>query len=320
MKLACIAFTEDGLRIAEKIKLNQADDVDIYDKHCYKAQLDNIFGSNNGIVFIGATGIAVRLCAPYLVHKTIDPAIVVVDDLGRFSISLVSGHLGGANELAKKLSEILECQAVITTATDGRNIEAIDMFAQNNDLYIESMEDAKKITAFMLEGRKIKLESELSLELNYQNLTHNDYDGIVFVSSELNITSDKPFCILRPKNINIGMGCRRGKHRDEILKAIEEVVAENNISMNSIKTIATVDVKSDEVGIIEACKKLGCTMTIFTREEISKVQDQYPASEFVHANIGVTSVCEPCAALAGGKMIVSRTVNNGITIAVAKER
>jgi cobalt-precorrin 5A hydrolase len=320
MNLACIAFTAEGLVIAGRIKQSQDDAVEIFDKHSYKEQLDYIFNNYQGIVFIGAVGIAVRLSAPYLVHKTLDPAIVVIDDLGRYAISLVSGHLGGANELAQRLSEILSCQAVITTASEGRNIEAIDMFAKNNGLTIESMEGAKKITAMMLEGKKIKLESELKLDLNYNNLSEFDYEGVVFVSSELYLRSEKPYCILRPKNINVGLGCRRGKHRDEILKAIEEVFNSNKLSLNSIKTIATVDIKSDEEGIIEACKELGCKMTIFTREEISKVQHQFAASDFVKSNVGVTSVCEPCAILAGGEMIASKTVKNGITIAIAKER
>jgi cobalt-precorrin 5A hydrolase len=320
MKLACIAFTGSGMKIAERIKLSQEFVTDIFDKHSYKEQLENIFNSYKGILFIGSTGIAVRLNAPYLVHKTLDPAIVVVDDLGRFSISLVSGHLGGANDLAQRIAQILQCQPVITTASDARNIEAIDMFAKNNGLYIESMEAAKKLTAMMLEGKKIKLDTTQKLAFNYRVLSDHDYDGVLYVSSELNLTNDKPFCVLRPKNINIGIGCRRGKHRDEILKAIEEIFALNNISLNSIKTIASVDVKSDEEGIIEACKSLGCTMTIFTREEISKVQEKFAASDFVKSNIGVTSVCEPCAHLAGGDIIVSKAVMNGITIAVAKER
>ncbi|OGO78203.1 MAG: hypothetical protein A2Y23_05955 [Clostridiales bacterium GWB2_37_7] len=320
MKLACVVFSAEGLKIAEKLKLSQAFIVEIFEKHSYKEQLDNIFSNYKGIVFIGAVGIAVRLSAPYLIHKAIDPAIVVVDDLGRFSISLISGHLGGANDLTQSLAEILKCQPVITTASDGRNIEAIDIFAKNNGLYIESMEAAKRLTSMMLEGRKIKLESERKLKLDYPFLTDSDYDGVIIVSSQLNLTSDKPTCILRPKNINVGVGCRRGKQRDEILKAIEDVFALNNISLNSLKAIATVDVKSDEAGIIEACNKLGCSLKIYSREQISKVQDQFASSDFVKSKIGVSSVCEPCAALAGGEMIVSKTANNGITIAVAKER
>ncbi|MDF2533746.1 MAG: cbiG [Clostridia bacterium] len=319
MKLACIAFTDDGLNIAEQIRRSQCFEADIFDKLCYKERLQDIFNMYKGIVFIGSTGIAVRLCAPFLVHKTIDPAVVVVDDLGRFSISLVSGHLGGANALALSISEVLQCQPVITTASDGRNIEAIDMFAKNNQLFIESLDAAKKLTALMIEGKPIKLESELKHELKYSNLSDVNYEGVVFVSSKHNISSPKPYCVLRPKNINIGIGCRRGKSKDEILKAIKEVFTNNNICLRSINKIATVDVKSDEVGIIEVCEELECKMVIFNREEISKVEDKFSASDFVKSSIGVTSVCEPCAYLAGGEIIVPRTVKNGITIAISKE-
>jgi cobalt-precorrin 5A hydrolase len=319
MKLACIVFTEDGMKIAERIKLSHCYEVDIFDKHSYKKHLQELFSKYKGIVFIGSTGIAVRLCAPFLINKTIDPAVVVIDDLCRFSISLVSGHLGGANQLAQKLSELLQCQPVITTASDGRNIEAVDMFALNNGLYIENIEAAKKITAFMIEGRPIKLESEVDLELKYHNLSDCNYDGVIFVSSKQEISSSKPYCVLNPKNINIGIGCRRGKSKDEIINAIKSVFSDNNLSLRSIAKIATVDVKSDEAGIIEACKELECTMVIFNRDEIRKIEDQFAASGFVKSTIGVSSVCEPCATLAGGEMIVSKTVMNGITIAISKE-
>lgn len=317
MRLACIAFTEEGLKIAEIMR--QSFEVDIYDKYNYKEQLDNIFSNYKGIVFISSTGIAVRLCAPYINHKTVDPAVIVIDDLGRYCISLLSGHLGGANQLTQELAGKLNCQAIITTASDGRNIDAIDMFAKKNQLYIESMEDAKKITAMMLEDKKIKVESECKVGLRYHNLVDEDYDGVVFLTSRNTLTSEKPYVVLRPKNLNIGLGCRRGKTRDEIIQAIQEVFTENNLSIKSIKSIATVDVKKDEQGIHEACQYFGCSIQIYGREEISRVQENFSASDFVKSSIGVSAVCEPCAYLAGGEIIVSKTAKNGITIAVAKE-
>ncbi|MDF2519820.1 MAG: cbiG [Clostridia bacterium] len=320
MKLACIAFTHEGMLIAERIKEWQGFEVDVFGKDSYKQHLGRIFKAYKGVVFIGSTGIAVRLCAPYLVHKTIDPAVVVIDDLGRYCISLVSGHLGGANSLACRLSDLLGCQPIITTASDGRNIEAVDIFAMRNDLYIENLEDAKKITAFMVAGKRVKLDSEQPIELNYHNLADADYDGVIFVSTRENVSSCKPYCILRPKNIYVGIGCRRGKHKDEILKAIREVFKVNNLCLSCIKALATVDVKRDEEGIIEACKELECKMLVIGREEIGRVEDQFSPSRFVKSAIGVSSVCEPCAYLAGGEIIVSKTAINGITIAVSKER
>lgn len=319
MKLACIAFTSSGLGLADKIKGYDGFEVDVFGKGSYKEQLESIFSNYKYIVFISSAGIAVRLSAPFLRHKSVDPAIVVVDDLGRFSISLLSGHLGGANELALKLSEILGCQPVITTASDGRDIEAVDMFAKANGLFIESLEAAKEITAMMLEGRRIKLESEARLQLGYDNISEADYEAAVIVSSKLGIYSEKPCCILRPKSLNIGIGCRRGKTKDEILEAIKRVFEINDLSYRCIKALATVDVKSDETGIIEACRELGCSMTVYDRSEIAKVQNLFQRSKFVEAKIGISSVCEPCAYLLGGRLIVPKTIINGITIAVSKE-
>jgi cobalt-precorrin 5A hydrolase len=319
MKLACIAFTSSGLEIADRIKENACLEVDIFDKHSYKEKLDSIFSQYRYIVFISSAGIAVRLSAPFLVHKAVDPAIVVVDDLGRYSISLVSGHLGGANELALKVSEMLGCQPIITTASDGRAIEAIDMFAKINGLFIESLEDAKKITAMMVENKSIKLESEVELQLGYDNLSDTDFDAVVIVSSRQRVSSEMPYCILRPRNIHIGIGCRRGKAKEEILKAIAEVFDRYDISMRSIKAVGTVDIKSDEIGIIKACKELGCSMVVFDRESIGKVEHLFISSDFVKSTIGVSSVCEPCAHLLGGSLIVPKTSINGITIAVSKE-
>ena len=144
----------------------------------------------------------------------------MVDDLGRYSISLLSGHIGGANELAENIANCLKCQAIITTASDGRGIEAVDMFAKRNNLFIESLEDAKKITSMMIDGEDIKLQSEIKAKIGYNNIVDNDEAGAIFVSSKLNINYDKPSCILRPKNITVGLGCRRGKTVDEIISAL----------------------------------------------------------------------------------------------------
>lgn len=319
MKLACITFTVSGHMLAEKLKDSGCFEVDIFDKYSYKAQLESIFDRYRYILFISSTGIAVRLSASFLVHKAVDPAIVVVDDLGRFSISLVSGHLGGANGLALKLSEILECQPVVTTATDGRAIEAIDVFAKTNGLLIESLEDAKIITAMMLENKAIMVESEVKLQPGYSNISDTDYEAVVFVSSRQRVFSEKPFCILRPRNINVGIGCKRGKYKEEILKAINEVFDSHGISIKSIKAIGTIDIKADETGIIDACKALDCSMRVFDRETIGKVEKEFTPSAFVKFITGVSSVCEPCAHLLGGRLIISKTIVNGITIAVSKE-
>ena len=319
MRLCCITFTQEGLHIAERIKKSRQHEADIFFKDNYKNHLKELFDTYEGVVFIASTGIAVRLSAPFLSDKKTDPAIVVIDDLGRYCISLVSGHLGGANRLSLELSELLECQPVITTASDGRGIEAVDLFAKRNDLYIESMEEAKKLTAMMIEGKRIRLESELEIKPVYSNLVEDEAEGILFVTSRQSAGSDLPHCILRPKNIHIGLGCRRGKSGEEILKAIQQVCGNRDISQRSIKSIATVDVKGDEAGIHVAAQALGCPVQVFDRGELAKVEQLFDGSSFVKTQIGVGSVCEPCAYLAGGSLLFPKTVISGITIAVSRE-
>ncbi|MBU3143723.1 cobalt-precorrin 5A hydrolase [Clostridium sp. CF012] len=318
MKIACIAFTRSGEAIAERIKYCSDYEVHMYSKENYKINLNNIFKDYDGIVFISSTGVAIRISAPFIKSKQVDPAIVVVDDLGRYSISLLSGHIGGANELADSIAECLKCQAIITTASDGRGIEAVDMFAKGNNLFIESFDDAKKITSMMINGEAIKLESEIEAKIGYTNIVKNHEAGAIFICSKLDINYDKPSCILRPKNITVGVGCRRGKTMDEIIPAIMRVFIDNDLSINSIKQIATVDVKQDEKGIIDACQYLNCEMVVISREAIKVVQDKFNKSAFVEDIIGVSSVCEPCAFIAGGEIIVGKTAINGITIAISK--
>lgn len=338
MKLACISFTSSGREISRKLKNESSHIIVEINKETFQEKVSNhmkeIFNNYDGIIFISSTGIALRLIAPYIECKTKDPAVIVVDDMGKYTISLLSGHIGGANELTLEVSKILGNQAIITTASDNRGIDAIDTFAKRYNLEIESMDDAKKLTSLMVEGKKIKLVSDIDVKLNYDNVIKNIifsqverplYDGAIIISSieDINDLIDeqdkcKPICILRPKNLNIGIGCRRGKSKEEILNAIKEVFEENNLSLKSISKIGTIDVKEDEEGIIETSKEFNCPMIIFTKEDIESIQQKFNESQFVKSKVGVTSVCEPCAYLLGSEMIVNKKIINGITIAVSR--
>lgn len=282
----------------------------------------------DGLIFISATGIAVRFMNPYIINKTLDPAVVVVDDGGNFSISLLSGHIGGANRLAQWVGDIIGAIPVITTASDNRGIESIDLFAMKNNYHMEDMEAVKDITAMMVNKNKIGFYSELKEIIKYDNLkildNYKDKDhsiqGVIIVSSQKRI--DIPYekhCRLIPKNINIGIGCRRGMEGKRIIEAIENILTQLNLSSKGIKAIGTIEVKKDEIGIIEACNHFNCPLKIFTLEEIKKIEDNFPKSQFVKKTIGVYSVSEPSAYLLGGKILTGKIKIDGITISVAKE-
>lgn len=322
MKSAVISYTHFGDEIADKIK-DKIQDVTVYKNREYpggiKPLISHIFKSYDRIVFVSAAGIAVRMIAPYIEDKTKDPAVVVVDDMGRYAVSLLSGHIGGANEFAEEIADAIGAQAVITTASDGRGIESVDMFAKRYGFEIESMEDAKTITSIMVNGGSIGFSSEVKACIHYKNIFHTGYDGYIYVTSKENVECNKPCCILRPRNLNVGLGCRRGKARDEILRAIYETFKSNNLSLRSIKSVYSIDVKKDEKGILEACEVLGVPFVTFSQVDIQRIQDRFNKSSFVESKVGVTSVAEPCACLGGGDLIVNKTVFDGITVAVARE-
>lgn len=335
MKIACISFTQRGKEIGERLVKSSSNNKYTV-RHFIngeipggiKSRMTYLVKEYDGLIFISATGIAFRLMNPYIVNKTQDPAVVVVDDGGKFSISLLSGHIGGANELARWVGNILGAIPVITTASDNRGIESIDLFAMKNNYYMEDMEAVKDITAMMVNGSKIGFYSEMGEIIDYDNLIVLDnlkdidpsIDGVIIVSSEKQINNSyEKYCRLIPKNINIGIGCRRGVEVKRIIDAIKNILDQLNLSSKGIKAIGTVEVKRDEIGIKEACNHFNCPFKIFTLDEIRKVEDKFPKSQFVKKTIGVYSVSEPSAYLLGGRMLTGRLKMDGITITIAKE-
>lgn len=336
MKIGCFSFSDKGKELGDKLvhisKKNQSN-YTIYHfnnsqiKGGVKALFENAWEEYSGIIFISAAGIAVRMISPYIKHKTLDPAVVVVDDMANFSISLLSGHLGGANDLAYWVAEKIEAIPVITTASDNRGIEAIDIFAKKNDYYIEDMKSVKDITSMMVNGKTIGFYSEMDIVIGYDNLLiirdleniDRNIDGIIIITSNKVESLHIPYTILRPKNINIGVGCKKGIEGKRIIEAVKNTLDKHNLSEKSIKNIGTVEVKKDEAGILNAAKYFNSQLKIFTIEEIKEVEDRFEKSQFVKDTIGVYSVSEPCAYLLGGQMICEKSKHNGITIAITKE-
>lgn len=333
MKIACISFTQSGRKIGERLQGLKENDYIITHYHNsdmedgIKKILPQLWKEQDGLVFIGSTGMAIRLINPYIEHKTLDPAVVTVDDMGRFSISLLSGHLGGANKLAEWISDKIDALPVITTASDNRNIEAVDLFAKKNDYHIEDIKSLTKISAMMVDGKTIGFYSEDEIKIDYPNLKilsnpedlTSDISGLIIVSSRNFHCPDAPCAVLRPKNINVGIGCRRNVDGNRIIDAVIHNLKELNLSPKGIKAIGTVEVKKDEKGILETCEYFGVSPTIFSIEEIGTVDHMFEKSQFVKDTIGVYSVAEPSAHLLGGKMILTKSKHDGITISITKE-
>lgn len=333
MKVACFSFTDMGKKIGNKlIKLV---DADYSFTHYHNGEIEGgikslipyAWNDYDGLIFIGATGIAIRMINPFIDNKIKDPAVIVIDDLGRYIISLLSGHIGGANDLTNYIGKKLGALPIITTASDSRGIESIDLFAKKNNYFMEDMNSIKELTSLMVNNKKIGFYSEDKKAINYNNLIpleelkelETDIEGLIIVSSNIIKNINIPHTILRPKNINLGIGCKKGIEARRIKEAIENSLKEVNLSTKSIKSMATVEVKKHEAGIIEAAEFYNCPLKIFTIEEIEQVEEMFQKSQFVKDSIGVYSVSEPSAYLLGGQLIMRKSKHNGITISISKE-
>lgn len=334
MKIACICFTDKAREIAKRIEREGSPhhDIQVYFNPeipgGVKKNIGPIWKDYEALVFIAATGIAVRIISPLLEGKTKDPAVIVIDDLGRFTISLLSGHLGGANKLAEEISKLIGSTPIITTATDSRGIESIDLFAMKNDYYIEDMASVTRIVAMMVNGKKIGIYTEDDKIIDYDNIRlikdldriHESIEAAIIISSKDKIKDiEIPYTLLRPKNINIGIGCRKGISGSHMIKAISTKLEELNLSERSIKSLGTVEIKKDEKGIIDTAKHFKLPLKIFSIEDIRQVEDKFTKSEFVKKSIGLYSVAEPVAYLLGGQIISGKSKHDGMTISISKE-
>src|SRR5699024_2352683 len=335
MKLVCLSFTESGGILGDKLERLQSYNINHIKnssiKKGSKSIMKKLWKEYDGIIFISATGIATRFIAPFIENKTKDPAIIVIDDKGKFIISLLSGHLGGANKITEDISEEIDGIPVITTASDSRGFDSIDIFAKDNNYYMEDMKSVTKLTSMMVNYKRIGFFTEDKQILNYPNIKvldnledienhKKDIDGLIIVSSEI-IDGKRlqkiPYTVLRPKNINIGIGCRKDVEGKRIRSAVETALSTVNISNKSINNIGKEVIKKDEKGIIHTAKYYNVPLKIFTIKDIEKVEGKFEKSQFVKDTIGVYSVSEPCAYLLGGNIILPKFKYNGITISVS---
>lgn len=288
-----------------------------------------VFGTGDALIFVGAAGIAVRLIAPYIKKKTSDPAVVVVDELGQFAIPILSGHLGGANELARGIAAFLGGTAVITTATDLHGAFAVDLFAKKNWLAIESMEEAKKISAAVLQGGSIGFFSDVPVMGECPaGLTpgirqeHNVFVRMREFGSEEGYGKEGQggegkkwvpdgTCVsgelrLFPRYAVLGMGCRRGVSLETIRAAALAVLDKAGLDRRQLLGLVTVDLKKEEPGLLALAREWQLSFMTFSAEELSEAEGSFLESEFVRSVAGVGNVCERaavCGAAAFREMI-----------------
>lgn len=277
------------------------------------------FEKKQCMVFIGATGIAVRSIAPYVKDKLTDPPVIVIDEKGKYVIPILSGHVGGGNAIAKGISQVIEAKVVITTATDVNNLFAVDTFAVRNNLIIKERQLAKKISAEILNGKEIGFYSDTELKGKIpENLTQSENGDLGFAISIYKRNCFNETLHLVPKAVVLGIGCKKETSEENIEQIVFKTLEEYNIDILSVAEVATIDIKKNEKGLVNFCKKMNVNLRCFSPDELKNAKGSFTSSNFVKQTTGVDNVCERAAALAsGGDLIIKKTTGNGVTVAVA---
>lgn len=334
-------------RIAETVGLPGFDNVGAWAGEAFAHGCD-------GIVFVGACGIAVRAIAPYVTSKMHDPAVVCVDEAGKWAISLLSGHVGGANDLARRIARIVGATPVVTTATDVRGAFAIDEWAARRSLVIANPQLIKHVSGALLEGghvgvrvgRQVSLTDELPAGFVREECAGdtdsasdtNDAGDIhkpcpagaapdsadashvlhahVHIGPELPCENDPYTLHLITRNAVVGVGCRRGCEPATLQDSVETALASLGLAPEAVSTLATIDLKAAEPAVVELAAKHGWLLRAFSAQALAAQSGNFASSEFVRAHVGVDNVCERALACCGATRILDKQAHQGTTAAV----
>lgn len=336
-KAAIVCFTPNGRQLSETVEnclKNEKWEFEweadtFYRPIPFGGWMKEHFQKLDVLIFIGAMGIAVRGMAPYLRDKKTDPAVVVLDEKGAFVISVLSGHLGGANEFAGQLSKMLGAAPVITTASDVNGKIAIDVFAKKNGLVITSMKQAKLCAARIVAGSPVSfscegiIHGEIPPELRAKRQEAEFHVEVSPYRQE----QRENLLHLVPKAFVLGIGCKRGTCASQIAGRVEEELQKMDIDLRSVLSMASIDLKKDEEGLLEFARQKEIPLYFYSTEELSKAEGSFTPSKFVAQTTGVENVCERAGFLLAKKqgmksleqcMVLPKSGKNGVTVAIMK--
>ena len=332
--IAFLAFTDRGEALAEKLAgafggetARAGRDLNL------ERWTEAAFREKTALVYVGAVGIAVRAIAPFVKYKAEDPAVLAVDEIGRYVIPLLSGHLGGANALARELAVITGGEAVITTATDLHGVFAVDLWAKKQNMAVRQPEQIKTVSAKLLAGQVIRLDCRWKIQgtvpENVRRLQDGEKreEGIPDTKSAdadvLVDFYDAAFTGLQlvPRILHLGIGCRKGISEEALETELGRFCRERGILPEAIRTAASIDLKRGEEGLLRFCRKHDWPIRFYTAEELRRAEGSFSGSDFVQAVAGVDNVCERAAVLkSGGALREAKYAQNGVTFALAEEK
>ena len=319
MTRAYLAFTEKGLILAQKLAESLPGSVTRCE-HGGVSLADwtaQEFPRQDALIFVGAVGIAVRAIAPHCHSKATDPAVVVVDECGRFAIPLLSGHLGGANDLARDISAVCGAVPVITTATDANGIFAVDEWAKHQNCIVLEPERIKRVSGKLLAGNCAAYWSDFSIEgaapsgvIPAQTPDTSDF--------ALTLSPSGDALHLVPRIGVLGVGCKRGTSAQQLETAFASFCETHRLAPQCIVSAASIDLKQSEEGLLDFCKNHRWNIQFFSAKQLQTAPGPFTASPFVQSITGVDNVCERAAVLAsGGSIRIPKQAGGGVTFALA---
>ena len=292
MKLRAIAFTKRGQAWSRALGIPVDRGIPV------RQWTKEHFDQADALLFIGACGIAVRAIAPFIRDKTTDPAVLVMDEGGRFVIPILSGHIGGANALAERIAQKTGAVPAVTTATDVRGVPAIDSWAKDQGMAIENPEAIRDVSAAALDGRQV---------------------GVAITEREI----APPFPVtlyLRPRTLVLGTGCKKGTDPAAFEKSAMAFLKACGVSPLSLRALASIDLKKEEPALVRFAEKYSLPLMTCDAETLKAAPGVFAHSRFVEQAVGVGNVCERAALWAsGGVLLVGKTCFAGITFALSGE-
>ena len=352
MNIAVIAVSPQGITIAEQLKAEWQEQLTIFSTHQHssvepirniKEHVDAHFGDYSAWVFIGAMGICIRTIAEHVQHKYHDPAVINIDSTGRFVVSVLSGHVGGANELTEHIASLLGAQAVVSTQTDNTGLWALDLFSRKYGwAQVNNMGGLNKPIALYTNGKPtallLEVRDKFTLELERTHAEHVDvyykredldeskYELILVVSPRVYETS-KPCIQDIPKSLALGLGCRYQCAPKDIPEYICNEIRRLGYYPEAIKRIGTIDLKKDEPLLKEMLQLLNIEEAdIYTSEDLAPVEIKNP-SDYVFKVTGVYGVAESASRLSArmGSIVIEKQKGmlhdgNDFTFAVSIDR
>jgi cobalt-precorrin 5A hydrolase / precorrin-3B C17-methyltransferase len=316
--IGLVATTANGRRNAEHLA-GAWPDARLYEGRVREA-LDRAWSECDGIVLFLATGAAIRLIAPLLDSKHRDPGVVTVDDAGSFAVALCSGHGGGANILAAQVAQTLGGTPVITTASDSVGVPALDSLGDELGLRLERGSDLAAVGAALVSGKKVNLVTDGRWPLGPlpNNVVRTDeWEAPMILISDRLVETPRPAVIYRPPSLVAGVGCSRGLGAEEILDLLRRSLADAGLTEKSVAALASIEVKRDEAGLLEAAQMLDVPVYFHPAEALSVVEAPNP-SELVREAVGTPSVAEAAVISSGAELVLEKRKSANATVAIGR--